>query len=150
MRSAGPRPAPAVPRNRKERMNVNCRLIWPTQALLGEGPMWLPAEQALYYVDIKGGAVHRHHPASGTHETMMVGGTPSFVLPVVDGGLLVGSREGLHVLEGGQLRRPLARIAMPAHNRTNDATVDCHGRLWFGTMDDEETLSTGRLYWRGG
>ena len=35
---------------------------------------------------------------------------------------------------------------MPAHNRTNDATVDALGRLWLGTMDDDEVLETGALY----
>ena len=35
---------------------------------------------------------------------------------------------------------------MPGHNRTNDATVDAQGRIWFGTMDDEEQQPTGQLY----
>ncbi|MET0365372.1 MAG: SMP-30/gluconolactonase/LRE family protein [Sphingobium sp.] len=125
---------------------MQVRLVWPTQAMLGEGPMWLPTEQALYYVDIKGGAVHRHHPATGGHETMATGGAPSFVVPVAGGGLLVGSRDGLHRLAEEGLGDRLATIAMPAHNRTNDATVDRHGRLWFGTMDDEENIPTGRVY----
>lgn len=128
-------------------MSGNCRLVWPTQALLGEGPMWSIAEQALYFVDIKGGgAVHRHDPATGAQETMDVGGMPSFVVPVADGGLLVGSRGGLYRLQDGALGERIAEIAMPAHNRTNDATVDGHGRLWFGTMDDEENIPTGRVF----
>ena len=35
---------------------------------------------------------------------------------------------------------------MPPHNRTNDATVDGVGRIWFGTMDDAEQHATGQLY----
>ena len=35
---------------------------------------------------------------------------------------------------------------MPGHNRTNDATVDARGRIWFGTMDDGEQQPTGQLY----
>jgi sugar lactone lactonase YvrE len=31
-------------------------------------------------------------------------------------------------------------------NRLNDACVDALGRLWFGTMDDDETNPTGALY----
>jgi sugar lactone lactonase YvrE len=32
------------------------------------------------------------------------------------------------------------------HNRLNDAHVDGAGRLWFGTMDNDETKPTGSLY----
>ena len=31
-------------------------------------------------------------------------------------------------------------------NRLNDATVDSHGRIWFGSMDDGESQSTGNFY----
>ena len=31
-------------------------------------------------------------------------------------------------------------------NRLNDAHVDAAGRLWFGTMDDDEVNATGALY----
>ena len=37
-------------------------------------------------------------------------------------------------------------VPLPAHNRTNDATVDTQGRLWFGTMDDDERRKTGGLW----
>lgn len=127
-------------------MTVNCRLLWPTQAMLGEGPMWLPAEQALYYVDIKGGAIHRYHPASGAHETMAVGGSPSFVVPVEGGRLLTGSGDSLFMIDGAAIGERVATIPMARHNRTNDATVDGHGRLWFGTMDDAEAKATGAIY----
>ena len=40
----------------------------------------------------------------------------------------------------------VTHVQMPTHNRTNDATVDSMGRIWFGTMDDDEQQPTGRLY----
>jgi sugar lactone lactonase YvrE len=30
-------------------------LVWQAEAALGEGPLWLPGEQALWFVDIKRG-----------------------------------------------------------------------------------------------
>ena len=49
-------------------------------------------------------------------------------------------------VEGDTLGACVATIDQPAHNRTNDGTVDAQGRLWFGTMDDEEQQPTGALY----
>ena len=121
-------------------------LIWPVEALLGEGPAWFPEEAALRFVDIKGGRIHRYHPATDARETITTGGRPSFVVPTADGGLLAGNgNEISHVLDGG-FGEVVAQIDMPRHNRTNDATVDARGRLWFGTMDDEEMRPTGALH----
>jgi len=127
--------------------DTEARLVWPVQALLGEGPVWLPGEGALRFVDIKGGRLHRHDPASDAQETHELGGLPSFVVPSSDGALVVGSGGRiLKVAPGGPAPVVLAEIPMPAHNRTNDATVDQQGRLWFGTMDDEERVPTGALW----
>jgi xylono-1,5-lactonase len=122
------------------------RLVWPVAAELGEGPVWFPREQALRFVDIKRGLLHRFVPETGARETLVVGGLPSFILPEIGGGLIVGSKDRLHRLESDQLGTVVAYIAIPSHNRTNDATVDGAGRIWFGTMDDDEQQQTGQLY----
>lgn len=128
-------------------MSVDVRLVWPVEALLGEGPVWCADEAALRFVDIKGGRLHRYVPASGAQETYDLGGQPSFVLPASDGTLLVGSGHRiLSVGRDGLVRTVIAEIPMPAHNRTNDATVDGQGRLWFGTMDDDERQPTGAFW----
>lgn len=122
------------------------RPVWKLGALLGEGPIWLPDERALRFVDIKGGKLHRFDPASGACETLDVGGKPSFVVPAAGGGLLVGSEHAVYRLDGARLGARVATIEQPLHNRTNDGTVDARGRLWFGTMDDEERSPTGALW----
>lgn len=122
------------------------RLVWPVGALLGEGPVWLRHEGALRFVDIKGGCLHRLGPGESNYETLKVGGQPSFIVPTTESGLLVGDRNALRLLKGKALGPPVVEIAMPAHNRTNDATVDPQGRLWFGTMDDDEHEATGSIF----
>ncbi len=121
-------------------------LVWDAGCLLGEGPVWCAEENALRFVDIKGGQIHRYVPKTGARETMEVGGLPSFILPAGGGKLIVGSKHWLHFLEDDTLGRVVAQAEMPAHNRTNDASVDPAGRIWFGTMDDDEQQPTGRLY----
>jgi sugar lactone lactonase YvrE len=127
-------------------MSIAPRLVWPAGALLGEGPAWFAGEGALRFVDIKRGRLHSYCPASGAKQTLEVGGQPSFVVPEAGGGVIVGSDHGIHLLDGGRLGAQIAAIDQPAHNRTNDATVDALGRLWFGTMDDRESRPTGALH----
>ncbi len=45
--------------------------LWDAGALLGEGPVWLPEQGALYWVDIKAPAVHRLIPATGASISLM-------------------------------------------------------------------------------
>jgi sugar lactone lactonase YvrE len=120
--------------------------VWRLESLLGEGPAWFPHEAVLRFVDIKRGLLHRFDPASQTGDTLAVGGKPSFVVPAMDGGLLVGSEHGVFRLKDGRLSNCVAVISQPEGNRTNDATVDSRGRLWFGTMDDGEQHATGALW----
>jgi D-xylonolactonase len=124
----------------------HARLVWPLQATLGEGPIWVPEEGALWFVDIKGGRLHRFVPEGGESTSFDIGGQPSFAVLAPGGGLIVGNGNALQRVEDGAVVATIATIDMPAHNRTNDATVDAAGRLWFGTMDDDETAATGRVY----
>lgn len=127
-------------------MTVTPEPVWRLDALLGEGPVWLPDERALRFVDIKRGLLHRYHPATGERETLEVGGKPSFIVPEQGGGLLVGSQSGIFRFHDRRLGDVVVAIPHPPHNRTNDATVDRQGRLWFGTMDDSEERATGAVW----
>lgn len=122
---------------------VEC--VWNVAALLGEGPIWDERDDCLWFVDIKRGLLHRYDPASGARSTEDLGGNPSFVLPATPEGLVIGNRDTL-VLRTESGLSAIATVAMPACNRFNDATVDAAGRVWFGSMDDNETLPTGRVH----
>ena len=127
-------------------MTIEPRLVWPVGALLGEAPAWFPDESVLRFVDIKGGKLHRYEPETGLKETATFDGQPSFIVAAMPDLLLIGSgHQIVPVGHNGVVGVPID-VIMPTHNRTNDATVDCHGRLWFGTMDDNEQQPTGALY----
>ncbi|UIJ46038.1 SMP-30/gluconolactonase/LRE family protein [Sphingomonas cannabina] len=125
---------------------MQANLVWSVSALLGEGPIWLPADEALWFVDIKQDRLHRFVPESGERETFHVDNRPSFAVPAAAGGLILGTGRELVRFEDGAVVERLATIPMPVGNRTNDATVDPEGRLWFGTMDDGERDPSGRVY----
>lgn len=119
--------------------------VWDVKAELGEGPIW--SGDALWFVDIKGHKIHRYDPATGDATTMNAPEQVSFLAPLPAGGFIAGLKSGLHKFH------PLTGLSLllavePAEldNRTNDATVDAQGRLWFGTMHDGEANKSGALY----
>jgi sugar lactone lactonase YvrE len=122
--------------------------IWPLAAELGEGPIWVAREAALYFVDIKGRRIHRLRPETGEHRSWDAPSPPGFIAPLDDGGFVCGLQGGLHRFDprtgGFDLARPVE--ADQPENRINDGAVDVHGRLWFGTMHDPESAPTGGLY----
>lgn len=117
-------------------------------ATLGEGPVWVARDAALWFVDIKEHRVHRFDPASGDHRSWTAPCQVGWVLPADDGCFLAGLQRG--VARFDPATGDFAVVATPEAdrpgNRLNDATVDAAGRIWFGSMDDGEQASTGRLY----
>jgi sugar lactone lactonase YvrE len=122
--------------------------IWPLEAQLGEGPVWVAEEQALWFVDIKAPCIHRFHPATGDRKTWNAPEQVSFLAPIKGGGFVVGLQSGLHRFDPKTGAFTLvATVERPdLGNRLNDGYVDAKGRLWFGSMDDAEKARQGSLY----
>jgi len=124
------------------------RTVLPVQAILGEGPVWVAREQALWFVDIKGRKVHRFHPESGDHKSYDAPAQVGWILPADDGAFLAGLQTGLARFDpiDGRFDLIATPEAATPGNRLNDAAVDPAGRVWFGSMDDAEEAETGRVY----
>jgi sugar lactone lactonase YvrE len=119
-------------------------------AMLGEGPIWIG--DALWFVDIKGRHIFRHHPATGALDRWDAPEMVGWIVPAATGGFIVGLQSGPHRFdpESATFERLATIEADLPSNRLNDAAVDPAGRLWFGTMDNEEKSESGRLYrWDG-
>lgn len=124
------------------------RVVWELQAELGEGPVWVERDQALWFTDIKRQKVHRFDPASGDRRSWSAPEQVGFVLPADSGGFIAGLQSGLHRFDpsAGEFET-LAEVEPDRPgNRLNDGTVDPSGRLWFGTMDSGERDKTGAFY----
>ncbi len=122
--------------------------IWPLGALLGEGPVWVAREKALWFTDIKGCQLHRIDPVADKKTSFDAPAQTGFVLPSADGQFIVGMQGGLFRLDAKTNGFSLlyAIETDTPSNRLNDAVVDPTGHLWFGSMDDGETASTGQFY----
>lgn len=117
-------------------------------AELGEGPMWDARDKALWFVDIKNDAIHRYDPTSGAQRTWKAPEYTAFIFPASSGGFIAGLKSGLFKFDSdsGSFDRINRIDAEHGSNRLNDGAVDPHGRLWFGTMDNDEKDKTGAFY----
>lgn len=124
------------------------RLVWDLQAELGEGPVWVERDQALWFTDIKRQQVHRYTPATGERRSWDSPEQVGFVLPRHSGGFIAGLQSGLHHFDEVSGSFDLIEKVEPDRpaNRLNDGVVDFAGRLWFGTMDNGERGKTGSFY----
>lgn len=120
---------------------VDCR------ATLGEGPVWVAREQALYWVDIKGLRIFRRD-AGGTVTQWPTPFRVGSIAPAAAGGFVAGTEHGFARIDldaGGFDILSDPETDRPA-NRFNDGKVDRAGRFWAGTMDDRELEALGALY----
>ncbi len=122
--------------------------VWQASALLGEGPVWLPEEDALYWVDIKAPAAHRFVPAIGGRQSWPMPEEIGFLIPRAGGGFIAGLQSGFAFvdLSSGVIEHFASPEADLSNNRLNDGKCDPLGRLWAGSMDNDQAAPTGVLY----
>ena len=124
------------------------KVVWELEAELGEGPVWVERDQALWFVDIKTHQVHRYDPATDERSSWKAPEQVGFVFPAARGGFVAGLQSGLyHFDERTGVFDLLVTIeGDKPDNRLNDGVVDPQGRLWFGTMDNNEKAKSGAFY----
>lgn len=119
--------------------------VWPVAATLGEGPVWWNGR--LWFTDIKQQKIHRFDP-SGETKSWTAPSPVGFLAPRANGHFIAGTKAGLYDFDPSSGAFALLCTVEPdlPGNRLNDGAVDAQGRLWFGSMDDDECVATGRLY----
>ena len=128
-------------------MNRAITVVADVKAVLGEGPVWVAREQALYWLDIKGRRLFRINDKEFREwpTPMRVGS----IAPREGGGFIAGTDGGFYTVEVGD-ELAFTRLFDPEEdlpdNRFNDGKVDRDGRFWAGTMDDTEQAAVGTLY----
>ncbi len=127
---------------------MNLTIALDVRAELGECPLWSAEEQALYFVDIKGRALHRYRPTTGEHDSVAMPEEIGCIGFKKDGGFIAGFRSGLWLLD--QKRNREAKLANnPEDQRTsrfNDGRIDPAGRFLAGTIDEPKEGCKAHLY----
>lgn len=122
-------------------------LIVDYECVTGEGPLWHPDEQRLYWVDLRRGHMYRYHPATGAHEQIyddkdaIVG---AFTIQADGALLLFMSRGAVKIWREGKMTTVVDEIPIERESRFNDVIADPIGRVFCGTMPTES--QRGRLY----
>ena len=127
---------------------MQAKVAYPSHDILGEGPQWSVAEQALYWVDIKKPSLQRWHPTSGEFRRWDMPADIGFFVLRQSGGGVVGLRNGFFGidLENGKLTPLTDPEAHIPDNRFNDGKCDRRGRIWAGTLNNAEVEPLGNLY----
>jgi sugar lactone lactonase YvrE len=123
-------------------------------SLLGESPLWHPAEQVLYWCDIPGHALNRFDPATGGHRRWDFDTDVACCAALMEGGLLLALRSGLECFDPDHGRRhavPDTRPYDPRIERFNDGKADPQGRFWVSTIYEPRDAARAALYrWHDG
>ncbi len=116
--------------------------VCSAHAVLGEGPVWHPVEQVLYFLDIVQGNLHRFDPAVGSHAVRSLGVVTGSMGLRSSGGFVFATQKGFALWDGGS--ESLDFVADPdsdhsGETRFNDGKTDPQGRFWAGKMGGVHT-----------
>lgn len=128
-------------------------VLSPVRDQVGESPLWSPAEQALWWVDIEGRQLRRLDWATHAVQSWPTAERCGCIALHAQGGLLAAMETGLfhlHPQPGSVLEaQPLAGVQHAREGmRFNDGRCDRAGRFWVGSMlrDMAQGAAVGALY----
>ncbi|MFD1511925.1 SMP-30/gluconolactonase/LRE family protein [Halomarina rubra] len=116
-----------------------------TRCATGEGPLWHPDEECLYWVDIPAGDLFRYDPETDTHRLVDQRAPIGGVTVEQDGALvLFGAKGRVTRWVGGETTTLIESLPEEGDSRFNDVFPDPQGRVFAGTMPTKARL--GSLY----
>ena len=132
---------------------MSAELIVAARNAVGECPVWVPEENALYWVDIPNGSLQRWNAATGHMAVWKAPQMLACIARTLAGNWVAGMQSGFFQLtphqDGSLDTTPLAGIEHPrADMRLNDGRCDRQGRFWAGSMvlDMGLNAAEGTLY----
>ena len=128
--------------------SVPARCVVDCKNVLGEGAVWCPRDELLWWIDISSPSLWRFAPRSGAVDHWPLPKPPGCFALREDGGFLIAFRNGFATL--AELGDELRWLDLPGlklgDERFNDGKVDRAGRLWTGTLDRKLAAAIGQLY----
>ncbi|HWA12755.1 MAG TPA: SMP-30/gluconolactonase/LRE family protein [Burkholderiales bacterium] len=125
------------------------QVLIASRNLVGESPLWRPAESALYWVDVEGRSLHRWHEPDGALHQWRLDEPVGCIGLRKSGGLVGACRSGFFFFDtsSGTATALCDPEQDRPENRFNDGKVDRQGRFWAGTRNFVDTTrASGCLY----
>jgi sugar lactone lactonase YvrE len=118
------------------------------KATLGEGPIWDRRQGRLLWVDIIRGVINVLTPATSHRQRVEVGENVGCIALTVQADVVIGAlRSGWYWINVETGTKQLIATSPAGEGcRFNDGAVDRAGRLWVGTLEDNEIDPVGGLY----
>ncbi|OGT48401.1 MAG: hypothetical protein A3F17_04835 [Gammaproteobacteria bacterium RIFCSPHIGHO2_12_FULL_41_15] len=123
--------------------------IWSGVADLGEGCLWHPIQNFLYWIDILHKDLYCYQPKTNKVERWAMPDHISCISPLKNKGHLIATVGNAIVkieLPSGKLTKLQTAIDSNLKQRINDGKCDASGRLWFGTITSDNQIYNGGLY----
>ncbi len=122
------------------------KVLNDTVCSLGEGPLWHPVREQLYWFDIHGRGFHTLE--NGTTRSWSFDEDVSAAGWVDDTHVLMATETRLlrFNVENGDQEDILPLEADDPETRSNDGRADPYGGFWIGTMPKHERTPTGKFY----
>jgi len=115
-------------------MEYQVEVLARENALVGEGPLWDPSRQILYWTDIQGGRFWEFNPATGENRQIHDGIFVAGVAVNRQGGLAVGTWEGVMLWRSDDDFAWLHRGSYEGREtKLNDVTAGPDGSFYGGT-----------------
>ena len=125
------------------------KVIWNSKAILGEGTLWVPSHNSIYFVDIKRKRILILNIKTNKKRIIKMDKEIGFLAHIKKDIFVIGLQSELRIinLKNKETIRSIPIEEDKPLNRINDGKIDPKGRLWFGTMDNlERNIKNGSLY----
>ncbi len=123
--------------------------IWRANTILGEGTLWVPSHNSIYFVDIKKKNILSLNIISNKRKIFKLDKEIGFIVHVKNNIFLLGLKSEIRIinLKNKKILKSIKIEVDKPFNRINDGKTDLKGRVWFGTMDNSERkVKNGSLY----
>ena len=128
---------------------IEVEVVVESADILGEGVIWNPAEQALYWCDNLKPNIQRYLPASGEHRVWPMPEEVGCIVFRERGGICAAMKSGfayIDDLDSASIRYIVNPEPTLPNNRLNDGKCDRAGRFWCGSMHAGLSEPSASLY----
>ena len=128
--------------------NTKPECIWKSKAFLGEGTLWVPSLNSLFFVDIIKKKIFVLNNKTKHKRVIKINKEIGFISHIKKNIFILGLKSELRIvnIKSMKIKSIINIESNKPCNRINDGKIDPKGRLWFGTMDNLEIKKSGSLY----